>query len=206
MSNGEVYLFVDQIADQFDQPGNCSGASRKEMAYELDAYIGYSGLSRAAREARRKFCAPCPVQEACLAAALIVEDLDDGMVGGLVPHEREALDEHYQSSTKTIALPLWERVTDAIIDGAPSVFPNVTKRKHFPKALAESRIVSYLASLPNYTLEAVDTSIRLPELFEKLARQTDIPSGTLPTVILQLKKQGRLVTRARDERQIRLVA
>lgn len=48
-----------------------------------DEYNGYNNYNEA-----RKICAECPVRGECLADALITNDLEYGMRGGLTPRER----------------------------------------------------------------------------------------------------------------------
>jgi hypothetical protein len=183
----EVFLFVDAIQEEMNGPAACKGELKESMGYDLDTFLGYDGIAKVAQELKSRFCAQCPIQEACLAGSLVSTDTDEGAIfGGLVPEERQTLrTKYFNPETGTISRNIWDKVIDAVIDEEPiDILDNGIQRR-FPGEVARKRLVELLQTMPGGTFYLIDE-----DPYTMIAEETDLPLGTLRTAISDLRRQG----------------
>lgn len=181
----EEKISLQQLADTWEGFGVCRGVKREDMAYGEFACIGFEGLSKIAQQAQQKYCGPCPLQEACLAGALLNDDIEEGMVGGLTPKARETLGEYVDRESMTVPKAIWDLVINSVLDGEQINLPGGLKRANIPKEIIQSRIMSYLQAAPNNTFMAEKGM----NVMDGIAEQVDLPTGPVQTNINALQRQ-----------------
>lgn len=194
-----ITLAIDN--SEWRNKARCGDAYTEELAYGV-SHRGPKGTTLRTEEkaAIRYFCGPCPVQETCLADAIIAGDAEDGVVGGLNPSGREKLLRHYDPDTSTVPKDVWQIAIDAALDVEDPVFPDASPkpkqnkrgevRSSHPRVAQEEvreRIVRHLRGLPNTLLELKEQG-----LCDELSSATEVAPASIRRAVRWLELEGQI--------------
>jgi hypothetical protein len=191
----EARIVLEVTNSSWPDEAECLTATEPEMAIGMDRYDVIDDLSYPERAALRGYCKECPVQEMCLASAMLMGNIEDGVVGGLNPLARAQLYKQFDEDSVSVPKLFWDIAITAVRQGEFPLFPAQPRRNVSPEA-QKALIIGFLSKRPEGKYLSEQSGRH--HVYGRVAAEVELPPGAVRNRVTELCMQGIVIRLKQD--------